>query len=415
MTFDHCRLLLLAATLALSACGNSVGLDTVTSKAAEDQASFGCEGFPRTDSNGDVTICEAREFSDLSTSGSLTIRESYAEYSGVNGPIITVNPVGSVASSSIRAVGTAVSTITLRAYIYASGRDEAAAQATAASVEIHTDNDDFYATGPNRSDGTVRPNRASNWIVSFDAELPHDSNLTVQSGYGPVIAQDLAGALTLASDYGLLELTRLSGTVNGNSDFGAISATDLDGDISLVSSSGTIEVARATGTIVLDSNTGQILASELDGDSRLTTSSGTVQLTGARGTIAADVNAGLLQAEGLDGDISFDSSSADVKLGGISGFLSGQTSSGNIELDLAGTSWAGDGAELSSSSGNITLLAPTDYSAVFEFTTTSGNIRSDFSGNSFGGQAHYTEITGQGGASLTAETSSGDITLVKKQ
>lgn len=451
------RCLWLIAALALGGCGAFEGklpgdkdMPRVAAETPKNEPlAFSCDGYPR-NTSGSVTVCEVREFRDLPTRGSQHIRGSSSEMAANAGPVVVVT-TGSSGYSSINAQGAPDSTVTLLAYIYATAENEAAARDVAAAVEVHTDNDDFYATGPEQSAGLqpVFPG-SGYWQVSFDAQLPQGSALSAVTSLGTLSVHDFTGKLDAGSSVGDIHVERISGAVlagsssggiyardlNGDSNLststgdidaqrlsgtslidsssGAIRAADLRGDSRVITSTGDIEVTRLSGISAIDTSSGGINASDLDGENRLVSSTGDIQLSHARGLLSIDTSSGSTDAEDLDGEIRLVSSTGDMTLRGVSGTLNGETSSGLIELDLAGANWNGTGADIRTSSGEVRLLAPADYSAVFEFITSSGSVRSDFSGNSFNGSTRYTETVGGGGVTLRTETSSGDITLIKK-
>lgn len=128
--------------------------------------------------------------------------------------------------------------------------------------------------------------------------------------------------------------------------------------------------------------------------------------------VTASNSSGPVEVDSVTGSGNLSSSSGDLYLSDLAGSVSADTSSGNIQMNLSGSSWSGSGVTLGSSSGDVAFFAPGSYSAQFKFSTTSGTIHSDFSGADTGGD--YSETLGKGGATLSADTTSGNISLLKK-
>ncbi len=125
---------------------------------------------------------------------------------------------------------------------------------------------------------------------------------------------------------------------------------------------------------------------------------------------------GAVTVASLAGSISLTSTNGSIDAEALAGDLTISATSGPVTVDLFGASWSGSGVGVQSVSGNVVFDVPAAYSATFSLTTISGNISSDFGGTpqSSPGQESLTETVGSGGATLSATTNSGDITLRKK-
>lgn len=381
---------------------------------------FGCKGYPRTNLDRSVTVCQLREFKSLPSSDSVKLRAHPPAGSG-SGSSINIGTFDTYTTPprQLRAQGENRTTVDLKAYVYATASDEAAANATAAEVVIHTADGDFYATRPQPSDPTagiisIRGPNTPAWSASFAASVPHETDVTALGSSGNVQAQDLAGTVSLETISGDILANRISGTLRARANSGAIRVQDASGKLEISTISGKLDLLGLSGTVVASTNSGDVSAKELDGQQSFEVISGNMVFEQVRGRSDFRSNSGDLQVLALDGQSQFESISGDVKLQGVSGTLEGSTNSGNVVLDLAGPAWIGAGAALTTISGDVSFLIPANYSAVFEFETNSGTIRSDFSGKTYADDIVHQETLGRGGATLKTTTNSGDITLSKK-
>jgi DUF4097 and DUF4098 domain-containing protein YvlB len=129
------------------------------------------------------------------------------------------------------------------------------------------------------------------------------------------------------------------------------------------------------------------------------------------------------------GSYDLDTSSGEITLEGASGAVKAHTDFGNIEvteaeavtLDLNTDSGAitfagslGDGPHiLKTDFGSVNLSLPEETALDFDLSTDFGKIKSDFPITIQGEQeqTHWQGTINGGGESLTAETSSGDISI----
>ena len=180
------------------------------------------------------------------------------------------------------------------------------------------------------------------------------------------------------------------------------SARGVRGEVEAHTVSGDVEILDATERVEIETVSGDVSASRISGTFRAATVSGEIDL----GEVTGEID-----AESVSGEIRLPrATSRRVRM---------ETVSGGIEFG-GGVDRAGR-YEFHSHSGAIRLALPTDLSAVFHVETFSGGIESDFpitlqpnSRPTAGGGTRvkrYNFTLGNGGADITAETFSGDITL----
>lgn len=182
---------------------------------------------------------------------------------------------------------------------------------------------------------------------------------------------------------------------------GDISARDVNGEIEAGTVSGNLEVSGAKGDISLEAVSGDITADKLNGDVRVTAVSGDVTLTGVVGPVEVETVSGEMKLDGVR--------SKSVRTETVSG-----------ELEYDGSLDADGRYEFHSHSGDLRLQVPSNAGATVRVETFSGSVESDFpmtmqpGDHGMNGRPKRLEFTfNGGGARLTAETFSGDITIEK--
>ena len=171
--------------------------------------------------------------------------------------------------------------------------------------------------------------------------------------------------------------------------------TDGGTDVEARSVSGDVSVSDATGRATMESVSGRLKARNV-----------------GRGLRASTVS-GDLEANDITGDIDAQSTSGDIVFGGTkSSFVHTQTVSG--ETRFGGTVDRAGRYEFHSHSGDIQLAVPST-GVTFDVNTFSGDLQSDYPmtlqpGSEVGHKHMEFSING-GGARVTAETFSGDITV----
>jgi len=158
---------------------------------------------------------------------------------------------------------------------------------------------------------------------------------------------------------------------------------------------------------------GDITISNVTGRATIESVSGTLKATHVGRGLRASTVSGDLTADDVIGDIDAQSTSGEIVLGAAkSSFVRTQTVSGDTRfggsIDRAGR------YEFHSHSGDIVLAVPST-GVTFDVNTFSGDVQSDYpmtlQPGSQVGQKHMEFSINGGGARVTAETFSGDITV----
>lgn len=114
----------------------------------------------------------------------------------------------------------------------------------------------------------------------------------------------------------------------------------------------------------------------------------------------------------VTGRIDFRAVNGGVHLTGVGGDVVGRTTNGGLHVELDGRSWDGEGLDVQTTNGGVTLLVPSDYSARLETGTTNGGIDIDFPVTVQGriGRQLITTL-GEGGPMVRAVTTNGGVRI----
>lgn len=115
------------------------------------------------------------------------------------------------------------------------------------------------------------------------------------------------------------------------------------------------------------------------------------------------------------GDLRVGSTNGNIRLLGVGGDVTGGTTNGSVVVELAGDQWVGEGVDIRTTNGSITLGIPEAYNGVLDAATTNGSINVDFPITVTGkiGRRLRAEL-GDGGATIKAVTTNGSV-KIKRQ
>jgi len=198
----------------------------------------------------------------------------------------------------------------------------------------------------------------------FEVTVPFGVSVIARSQSGDMKIRDTRGRVETHANAGDLEVDNVVGRLDVNTLSGGITARDVTGDVDIATTSGDVKIFN------------------LSGSASVGTVSGEIELR--------SVTAKAIRAKTTSGDVRFD---------GV--------------IDAAGR------YDFIAHSGDVEMHIQRDASAQLTVSTWNGGITSDFpitlrpgehNIGSFNGKRYTFEIGG-GGARITAETFSGDITL----
>ncbi len=174
-------------------------------------------------------------------------------------------------------------------------------------------------------------------------------------------------------------------------------------------------------------------ASDLAGQVQVETS-GTIHATGPKGTerrhwwvsyklwVPRKASLGLRSVNGgisvreVAGTVEFETTNGGVSLDAVGGRVLGHTTNGGLDIKLAGGGWAGEGLDVTTTNGGVTLAVPADYNARVETGTTNGGLQVDFPVTLQGriDRKHLSFEVGKGGPLVRAMTTNGGVTVKKR-
>jgi hypothetical protein len=117
----------------------------------------------------------------------------------------------------------------------------------------------------------------------------------------------------------------------------------------------------------------------------------------------------------VDGEIAFRTVNGGVSLTRVAGSVRGRTSNGGVDVDLEGSTWNGEGLEVETENGGVSMAIPADYSARLETGTVNGRMNIDFPVTVQGriGRSIETQL-GSGGPLIKVRTSNGGVNIRRK-
>jgi DUF4097 and DUF4098 domain-containing protein YvlB len=186
-----------------------------------------------------------------------------------------------------------------------------------------------------------------------------------------------------------------------------VQANAVNGDITITGTQAEVEAGAVNGDIRVEGAATVVEVGTVNGDVTMTGVSGRVDVNTVGGEIYIDDISGSLEVNSVSAEV-------DVRRGRLTG-LSSTSVSGGFTYD--GT-FARDGHyEMNSHSGTILFSLPANAGAQLDLETWSGHISSDFPltlqpDANVGRRARRMQFTiGSGGARISAETFSGNITI----
>jgi DUF4097 and DUF4098 domain-containing protein YvlB len=128
------------------------------------------------------------------------------------------------------------------------------------------------------------------------------------------------------------------------------------------------------------------------------------------------VNGGVSVSD-VTGNLEFKTVNGGLSLKHVGGYVHGRTTNGGVSIELAGDRWEGQGLDVTTTNGGVSLRVPHNYSAQLEAHTNNGGIHAGDvaqiqTPNQPGRPSnHISTALGMGGAVLKVETTNGGVSL----
>ena len=115
------------------------------------------------------------------------------------------------------------------------------------------------------------------------------------------------------------------------------------------------------------------------------------------------------------GQIEFSTMNGGVSLRRLAGDVKGQTMNGGLSIDLAGNGWDGQGMDVRTTNGGVSLSIPESYSARLETGTVNGGLKTDYPITVQGEVKRELSVNlGGGGQTIRAMTTNGGVSIRRK-
>ncbi len=117
---------------------------------------------------------------------------------------------------------------------------------------------------------------------------------------------------------------------------------------------------------------------------------------------------------GVSGNMRFDTTNGGVRLQDVGGRVNGTTRNGGLNVTLSGSRWDGEGLDVETSNGGVTMTIPDGYNAELETRTVNGGLRIDFPITVQGELTSRRGISttlGSGGPLIRARTTNGGVSI----
>lgn len=117
------------------------------------------------------------------------------------------------------------------------------------------------------------------------------------------------------------------------------------------------------------------------------------------------------------GTITFDTVNGGVQLSDLGGRVNGRTRNGGVKVALSGNQWDGEGLDVETSNGGVTIEIPEAYNAQLETLTVNGGFRSEIPLTLSGELSPRRGISttlGAGGAPVRIRTTNGGVRIEQR-
>jgi hypothetical protein len=131
-----------------------------------------------------------------------------------------------------------------------------------------------------------------------------------------------------------------------------------------------------------------------------------------KSNVEADTHNGGISVDSVEGRIELHAVNGGIHLRGIAGDVRAETTNGGVSATLDGSTWRGEGLDLQTTNGGVTLEIPRGYNARLETGTVNGGMNIDFpiTVQGFIGRRISTTL-GQGGPRVRATTTNGGVRI----
>ena len=134
---------------------------------------------------------------------------------------------------------------------------------------------------------------------------------------------------------------------------------------------------------------------------------------------ANTVNGGV-HVTGVSGSMKLETVNGGIHLAQVAGRIKGETVNGGVHVELSGAHWDGEGLDVQTVNGGVTLAVPDSYNATINAKTVHGGMSTDFTGakitkGQWGAGPNTLELSlGSGGTPIKLETVNGGVRVQRR-
>ena len=131
--------------------------------------------------------------------------------------------------------------------------------------------------------------------------------------------------------------------------------------------------------------------------------------------LALNARNGGISLHGMHGESRFSTNNGGVTLDEVGGHVVGSTRNGGVNVRLGGSRWEGDGLDVETTNGGVSMAIPSGYSAELETGTVNGGFQTDLPLTVQGRLDRQVRATlGSGGPLIKVTTTNGGVRLTQR-
>jgi DUF4097 and DUF4098 domain-containing protein YvlB len=175
------------------------------------------------------------------------------------------------------------------------------------------------------------------------------------------------------------------------------------------------EARRIAAAIRIRTEDGRVAAEQSEGGRRSGWSVSYDVYVPRRSDLDLRTHNGGILVEGVQGRIDVEALNGGVSIRNVQGDLRGGTTNGGVTLALEGDRWVGEGVDLETTNGGVTIVVPERYNARLETGTVNGGMHVEFPVTVQGMVGRrLTTTLGSGGPLIRVRTTNGGVTLRRR-
>ena len=247
--------------------------------------------------------------------------------------------------------------------------------------------------------------------ANLTIRVPADAVVSIISGNGEVLVEDLATPVDVTSGRGNVSFLRLKAEAHARMSHGDFSAQSVAKDVSIQGRVNSVMVSDVGGRVSLEAPIfGDLNLAHIASQVHLQTGRTDVTIASLPGELT--YGSGNLQIDGAAGPLTIATHAEDIRCNAISGDVNIENRNGEIALGVSGQPGA---IRLVNQNGAISLTLPSDAHFNLQAAARNGDVSSAFGlpVNSAGSGHTVSGQIGSGGAMIELTSAHGNIRIVQ--